>query len=298
MRYYLGIDGGGTVSKAAVADSQGNIVCRVSGDTINFYAVGMSCAKENLSEIIKRINIAMGEEVKYSSVCIGNSALDSQADSELTNEFINGVIECENAVMHSDLYVALSAAEEKGNVCLAICGTGSMAIGRCTDGTVVTKGGWGHIIGDEGSAYSISINALKYACILYDCGKSTLIFDGAKEYFGVTDFKQIIDKIYTDAPKSYIAGFAKVVGDLACEDFVAKSVIVNEAQGFSKTVISLIKSVKDVSCLKLYGGVFKNNELFTNTFMQDIHELYPELNIGFLEIPPEEGALKVAMNER
>ena len=55
-----------------------------------------------------------------------------------------------------------------------------------------------------------------------------------------------------------------------------------------------VKKIEKSSVLALYGGVFQHNELFRETFTEDIGEIYPDLEIRLLTIPPEEGALKIA----
>ena len=55
MKYFLGIDGGGTKTTAAVSDENGNIVLKSVGKTINFYSVGMKKARSNLSDIIRSV---------------------------------------------------------------------------------------------------------------------------------------------------------------------------------------------------------------------------------------------------
>ena len=52
MKYYLGIDGGGTKTTAAVSDENSNIITKATGKTINFYSVGMEASRRNLKEAI------------------------------------------------------------------------------------------------------------------------------------------------------------------------------------------------------------------------------------------------------
>ena len=108
------------------------------------------------------------------------------------NTMTSRIINAEKIGMNSDVFVALKASS--GN-CVAICGTGSMAIGEAKDGSIVVKGGWGHILGDEGSGYSIAVSALKKSCICYDKGIKTPLIDGAIKYFGVKNFREIIQII-------------------------------------------------------------------------------------------------------
>ena len=140
------------------------------------------------------------------------------------------------------------------------------------------------------------MNALKCCSIFCDSGEDSPLLEGAKEYFGVEDFRQAIDKIYSEeTTKDVIAGFAAEVQKVAEEgDVFAQSIIVNEAHNFARTVFALLGEIEKCSVLALYGGVFQHNELFRETFMEDISEIYPDLEMRLLTIPPEDGALKIA----
>ncbi len=294
MKYYLGIDGGGTRTTAAVSDETGNVIFKTVGKTINFYSVGMHTARENLSSVMAEIYNKFGE-IQFNSAFVGCSALDGEADDKTLKELCAGVINAKSLRMNSDVYVALMSSGDEECRCVAICGTGSMAIGCDSEKTVV-KGGWGHIIGDEGSAYSIAVNALKACCVLCDENKKSPLVDSAAEFFGAENFRDIIDRVYaSETTKDVLAGFAAKVGALANTDFVAKTIVINEAHAFARTVEALLRELKSCTLLSLYGGVFQHNEIFRECFCNDIKELYPSLKIEILALPPEEGALKVAI---
>jgi len=294
VTYYLGIDGGGTRTTAAVSDEKGNVIFKTAGKSINFYSIGMEKARENLSDVIKDINKNLGE-IEFHSAFIGCSALDDEAPNETITALCDGIIKAKKIGMNSDVFVALASSGEDKCRIAAICGTGSIVAGIDENGTVKTKGGWGHIFGDEGSAYSIAVNSLKACAMLYDDGQKITLAKCAEEYFGVDDLRKAIDKIYSpETTKDVLAGFSAKVGEVANEDFVAKTIILNEAHYFSKTVLALLNEMKNCTLLSLYGGVFQNNEFFKNCFIEDIKEFYSDLKIEMLNLPPEEGALKIA----
>ena len=294
MKYYLGVDGGGTRTTAAVSDEKGNVLFKAVGKSINFYSVGMEKARENLRSVINDI-YKNTDEIEFEGAFIGCSALDNEASEEMIISLCDGIIKGEKIGMNSDVYVALASSGEDECRIVAICGTGSIVTGIDENGKIKTKGGWGHIFGDEGSAYSIAVNALKASAMLYDEGKITPLVKKAEDFFGVEDFRDAIDKIYSpETTKDVLASFSVEVGKIADEDFVAKTVIVNEAHFFSKTVLALLNEMKNCTLLSLYGGVFQNNGLFRNSFIDDIKEFHPDLKIEMLNLPPEEGALKIA----
>ncbi len=294
MKYFLGIDGGGTKTTAAVSDENGNILLKKTGKTINFYSVGMEKARENLLAVIDEIYKEIGQ-VTFDGVFVGCSALDREADEETLANLCGG-IKAKKIRMDSDLFVALKSVENAVCPCVAICGTGSMAIGETENGEIKFKGGWGHILGDEGSGYVISLNALKCCATFFDTGEESILLEKAKEYFNVSDFRQAIDIIYSpETTKDVIAGFVLKVREAAHEgDFIAESIIVNEAHNFARTVLCLLAEIEKSSVLALYGGIFQHDQLFRETFIEDINEVFSELTIQLLDIPPEEGALKIA----
>lgn len=294
MKYYLGVDGGGTRTTAAVSDEKGNVLFKAVGKSINFYSIGMEKARENLRDVINDIYKNIGK-IEFENAFIGCSALDNEASEDTITALCGDMIKAKKIGMNSDVFVALASSGEGKCRIVAICGTGSIVTGIDETGNMKTKGGWGHIFGDEGSAYSIAINALKASAMLYDEGKITPLVKKAEEFFEVEDFRDAIEVIYSpEATKDVLASFSVEVGKVAEADFVAKTVIINEAHFFSKTVLALLNEMKTCTLLSLYGGVFQNNELFRNSFIEDVKEFHSDLKIEILTLPPEEGALKIA----
>ena len=295
MKYYLGIDGGGTRTTAAVSDESGKIIIKKQGKTINFYSVGMETARNNLDSLINEISTEFGCE-EFEGVFVGCSALDDKAD-EATLKALCGNIRTKAIEMNSDLYIALKSMGDIECPCVAVCGTGSMAIGTDKYGNTVVSGGWGHIIGDEGSGYAIAINALKVCCELCDKGEASPLLDAAESYFGVSDFRKAIDIIYSpETTKDALAGFAADIGKLAQTDNTAKDIVISEAKAFAKTVLILLDKIGCCSALGLYGGIFVHNAIFTEAFKSDIKSVYPDIDIKLLTVPPEESALELARN--
>ena len=192
MDYYLGIDGGGTRTTAAVSDDKGRIIYKSVGKTINFYSVGIENARENLSGIMNDIYENIGDVI-FKSAFVGCSALDDEGDADLIDTLCGGIIKSEKIKMNNDVYVALFSGDCTVPRCVVICGTGSMAAGIDADNKITVKGGWGHLIGDGGSAYSIAINALSEAVNLYDENrKDEPLVKVAKAFFKTDDLRKII----------------------------------------------------------------------------------------------------------
>lgn len=297
-KYYLGVDGGGTKTTVAVGDESGNILCKVQGKTVNFYGVGMLRARENFKNILKEVAEKIGV-THFENVVIGSSALSERADKELTDDFCGGVVLAEKIVMDSDLFVALQSAKGEAPKAVVVSGTGSMAALLKADGSVITAGGWGHIIGDEGSGYGIAVNALKRCCKLFDCEHGDFaVVKSACDFFGVSSFSDIIPVLYAENfSKDKIAAFSVNVEKLACEgDVPANGVLKEECEALFNTAAVLLAKDKNVKDVSLYGGVFEHSDLFRLYFTELMKKCFPQISITFLSVPPEEGALQYAVN--
>ena len=296
MDYYLGIDGGGTKTTAAVSDDNGRIIYKSVGKTVNFYSVGMEKARENLADIMNDIYENIGDVI-FKSVFVGCSALDNEADTGLTDTLCSGIIKSEKIKMNSDVYVALFSGDCTVPRCVVICGTGSMAAGIDADNKITVKGGWGHMIGDGGSAYSIAVNALAEAVNLYDENrKDEPLVKIAKDFFKTDDLRKIIDAVYSEeTTKDKLADFAKLVS-YECEkgEKFSSEILSDECNKLLRTVYSLSEEMKECEILYLYGGVFQNNPIFKSIFTERFNRKYPDIKVEMLTVAPEEGALKIA----
>lgn len=289
--YYLGIDGGGTKTVAVVTDEKGRIITTVSGATINFYSVGYENARKNLSELMNKIT-AETEICSFSGAFIGCSALDCEADNETTERLCNGIINADKIKMHSDVYIALKSVKNAECPCVAICGTGSIATGEDKNGNTHVTGGWGHILGDEGSAYSIAVKALEICCQMCDKNEKTPLLESAEKFFGVPDFRKAIDIIYSDdMTKDKLAHFAEA---LDINDETVRKIIITQAQKFAFTVQTLLEKMKNCDVLGLYGGVFQHNSLFREEFSDAIKNKFQETEIKLIETPPAVTAAEIA----
>lgn len=289
--YYLGIDGGGTKTVAVVTDEKGRIITTVSGATINFYSVGYENARKNLSELMNKIT-AETEICSFSAAFIGCSALDCEADNETTERLCDGIINADKMKMHSDVYIALKSVKNAECPCVAICGTGSIATGEDKNGNTHVTGGWGHILGDEGSAYSIAVKALEICCQMCDKNEKTPLLESAEKFFGVPDFRKAIDIIYSDdMTKDKLAHFAET---LDINDGTVRKIIISQAQKFAISVQTLLEKMKNCDVLGLYGGVFQHNSLFREEFSDAIKNKFQETEIKLIETPPAVTAAEIA----
>lgn len=287
-KYYLGIDGGGSKTTAVIFNENGEFICKACGESINYYSVGLDNARKAMSDIIDRLS-----QKEFECTVIGMSALAERATDEETGRFCNGIIESNKIIMDSDLFVALEAMECEGECAVVISGTGSMAVCRDETGNISHAGGFGYILGDEGSGYSIGITAIKSAIrAAENCIPETLLTEKCLQFFNVNNIYELIDLFYEKAvSRKVIAAFAKEV--MLCAesgDATAVGIIENEAKLLSETALSLLNGKKSDIPVGLWGGVFQHNHIFREKFSEFLSK-EGFCNVKLLDFTPEIGAI-------
>lgn len=292
--YYLGIDGGGTRTTALVSRDGVENVIKVSGESINFRSVGLETAKMNMRSVLKRIEAETGIS-HFRSVFIGMSALSDEATENELKAFCDGVFDADRIGMNSDIHIALAACGCE-NALVAICGTGSMAAAK-SGGKVMTRGGYGYILGDEGSAYAIALSALRLAVKAAEgTVEETSLTKAALDFFGAGSVSGLLDVFYDPPmPRARLASFAaKVTECAAAGDLTALGILRTEAESFAETVRSLCRALERPPEIYLYGGVFEHDGIFTRYFTEAVRE--DCVSCRLLETPPVEGAVRLSLS--
>ncbi len=297
--YYLGVDGGGTRTTAVVADGNGNVLAKADGKSINYNSVGLIRAKENMREIILWLLDACGIK-KFHTAFIGMSAISTRAGMAETKAFADGIIPADKIIMDSDVYIALSGLDATSECAVVISGTGSMAAGRTKEGKVIHTGGWGYILGDEGSAYNVALDAIKAAIRGYEkSAPETALTEMVKEHFEIENFLELINIFYNPPmERSVIAKFAPKVFECAKNnDDVANKILMDNAKQLASTTLALLHNLSSCKILGTWGGMFEHNEDYLNMFKQYIKNDFPNIDVGLLTNPPVIGAVLAAIRE-
>ena len=159
--FIIGIDGGGTKTAAVIADVQGTILARRSGGPANFHISGVERASRTIVALMKDCCVSAGCSLNdVGASIIGLAGAGRAGDKK---EIAKGIlkvassknVKLRNLSIESDARVALEGAFKGGPGIVVIAGTGSIVYGKDVNGNIHRAGGWGRILGDEGSGFSI-----------------------------------------------------------------------------------------------------------------------------------------------
>jgi N-acetylglucosamine kinase-like BadF-type ATPase len=156
----------------------------------------------------------------------------------------------------NDAEFALAGLDSGPGVAL-IAGTGSIALGRDASGEIIQVGGWGHLLGDEGSAYDIGRRAAQAAARAADGrGPSTALLQLVLERWGLTTPRQMIEHIYLTQEKAPIASLAPGVLQMAKRgDHVARAIRRHACEELAQAAITVIDTLNLAEPVPLiFGG--------------------------------------------
>ena len=294
MKYDLliGIDGGGTHSTAAAAWPDGRIAGVAYGDGLNYHHIGIEKVRLRLEDMVSRLCAQTGARCPL--VCVGMSALDAPADDQTLDRFAAGCLERDQLDLQSDAYAALMGFTRGNPGMIVICGTGSMLLMLDENGTQHVSGGWGYLLSDEGSGYTLAREALLAVIDESEgLGNATRLTAHALHYFAVSAPRMIIDRIYApDFTPDRLAGFARhVLAEAESGEPTALAILKKTMSRLAVQAAQLMKKAPGADRVGLYGGVFMHSPAARACFTENLCRLAPQAQICSLDYPPELGAI-------
>lgn len=289
---YVGVDGGGTKTKLVACENDTLISEAIVGPC-NYNFIGVDAAVNTLFDGVNALNIPLS---KIAAIGIGDPSIDDDAPMALdspTNQFVKKLKSKLDLpiFIRSDAYMALFALTRgEAPAALILSGTGSMGIAEDSNKTIHIVGGWGRLLGDEGSGYYIAMEGIKAALQAIDgVGQPTALVGELVGYFNVQKPRDLIRVFYQDTAPD-IASFSRIVSNCALQgDKAAKDILLQAARCLSLYACSLLKQ-SGASLLGVYGSVICNNAIVRNEFERLVKSHFPNIHIQEPPMAPEYAA--------
>jgi N-acetylglucosamine kinase-like BadF-type ATPase len=267
----IGVDGGGTKTVAWIAPlddpSNTRVLGRGQAGPGNPRAAGFETAEANIAAAIEAAFAdAKLPKATAAAACFGLAGAGREIEQQRIESWAKEAGIAHVVRVCGDAEPILAAASPASRGVALICGTGSLAWGRNIAGEVARSGGWGYLLGDEGSGYAIALVGLTAAVRAADGrGQPTKLLDRLMQALGAAAPQALVEQVYApDMTRERLADLCKIVFDLAPVDPVARVIIETAAEQLAEMVVALCHrlGLRDGEyALALAGGVILNQPL-------------------------------------
>lgn len=297
MEYFLGIDGGGTKTQVAIADSDGNILFNKTYASTNPNGVN----REKLRAIINHIFSDVGEKIPLSQVVslfAGIAGAGSMQTQLLITQMISSYFTSTTRITVTvDTINALFSGTYGEPGIVQICGTGSVTYGMNRENQQDRVGGWGYLLGDEGSGYDVGRRGIAEA-LKYADGRNaeTLLLNLLYQRFQVKDARELIDQIYhAPNPKQIISETSMLVFQAFEEhDQIAVKIMEEVSKEITTNIITLadkLFSDQELMDVILCGGLFTNRDILPKLLNKELENQPEEYRLVLPDISPVAGSV-------
>ena len=290
----IGVDGGATKTLAAAYDLDTGAVLAAETGPSNPEAVGYDAAAASISAAIGAV---LHPARPVAAAILAVAGIDTDDERK---RLLSGVAGLSAPIMLAvnDVVAAWAAGSLASPGIAAISGTGSNTFGVNPQGAAWRCGGWGHIVGDEGSGYMIAVNGIR-AALAYRDGRNdwTTLIPRLLDFYQLQHIEDIKPVIYRDFDKARISAFAAQVAEAADEgDEMAIGIFRREAAGLAGQ-ISAVYAALDFGGpaeVTLIGSNFRAGEVFLGPLREHLQHVTGGRDFAAPKLPAVGGSLWLA----
>jgi glucosamine kinase len=305
--YIVGIDGGGTKTSAVLCALDGNILSEAQGSSTNHHIVGVEKTASTLLDIIQTCCHSVGCDIsQIGAVVAGLAGAGRAVDQHRILERLTDLARTRNLPLdkvsvESDARIALEGAFGGKPGLVVIAGTGSIVFGKDERGKIYRAGGWGRLIGDDGSGYAIGREAFRAVAKMYDgYSKKTKLVKLFDEKFGLGSQDAMIDAVYG---KNYnFASVVPVILEAASKgDPVARKILIHACSDLVEVIDTVVKNMhkgkKGVHKrpLAFVGSLLIHDNFYSRRIRSALKRVVPLVTCRPAESSPVIGASLMAL---
>ncbi len=298
MRYFLGVDGGGTSTTACLINQIGQVISTGVGGPSNIYFTSEQQVAKSIKDAINsaiKYGKAQYHDLKIDRACLALAGAGRKEDAKRAFDVVKPVMNSISFFVTEDVKAALYGALGSQDGIAVISGTGSNCLG-VKKGKYKRSGGWGSLLGDEGSGFKIAQRALIAALRDYDGrSRTTSLTKRFLKHFDLKTPEQLLPVVHK-LTREQIAALATVVfEEAALEDLAAVEIINSESIELVQMVKSVYKALDfpAKTPVAMIGGCFSAS-ILKSTFIKHLKEAIPKIRPIPALKPPHVGAAWLA----
>ncbi|MGI5822074.1 MAG: putative N-acetylmannosamine-6-phosphate 2-epimerase [Bacteroidales bacterium] len=298
----VGVDGGQTSLRCLVSDTNGNCLAYTETQS-HIEAANRFDREERLINCIRAAleladitsSMAISLWISMTGVPDRGSQPAESWRKAVAREFPDARVSVD-----SDILAALYGAAQLDPGVVALSGTGSIALGRNSDNRMARAGGWGYMVGDEGSGFHIGMSAIRAVTQAVDgLGRDTLLTGLLMSELDLDSPYDIKQYLYSQRPSpSSIAALSRVVAEAAANGDVASNRILTGAgRHMALLVYAVLRRLNltdDPVNVYPVGGVLTHDKMVREGLRQELSRLAPCSSMTMPKLPPVAGSIMLA----
>lgn len=272
MEYIIGVDGGGTKTTATLYNNKMEVLGHFLGGPMNLQVVNGDKVKEVFENMLTYFKLK-SQDVK---IGVGAAGAGRPEDMEKLKTILKD-IGFKKYSVSSDAHIGLLAIHGKSDGMMIISGTGSIGF-AVKDSILYRKGGWGHVLGDEGSGYFIGLSLGKKLFQSFDIDENfpEKLLQEILKLTNTKDSGEFLKWIYKN-DKGEIAKLSSIV--LKNIDYRICQEIIEKAVEDLKDLVLHLKKVTNLNSVGFVGGIIENETIVRKKLLFELKKL----NIEFVE---------------
>ncbi|GAB15854.1 hypothetical protein ARGLB_093_00070 [Arthrobacter globiformis NBRC 12137] len=296
----LGLDIGGSKTHAILADVERSAEfgrfteCTVG--SANIASVGPDEAAAAVDDLAARLGIADPAGHGIGAVFAGAAGADTPAAREQLAGLLSRRFPGSRIHVDHDTRIILAAGGLTAGTVL-ISGTGSAAWAKAVDGREARAGGWGYLLGDEGSGYAVALSGVRNALRESDDGLAAgPLTVHLLAQTGVTEPGDLLDLFYRRPERRYWAGLAGTVFDLAASDAASAAIAEDAAQHLAVLALTVnrrLGTIPEGAPVLLAGGMLVNQPSLAGR-VRELLAVSGLTDVRVLDRAPAWGAVELA----
>lgn len=296
-KFYIGIDSGGTNCRVSIFKDNDDKMLSGVFSSVHYSAVGAKSFSAHTADIIKDFLNSKGLFLtECIGICAGVAGARLKSNKDEIRKHLSEELSFSNIIIESDTAIAFEDVFGSDDGLILICGTGSVLFGRLNS-EFVRLGGWGKLLGDDGSSYFIGLNFLKSLVKQFDKNNDSFETEIHLNKLYSLNRDNIIDKVYH---KKYdVASLAPFVVEQAGKgDSICREVVEKEIDG----VYDLFETFKSKYGMNnnykvaFTGTLIESDNYFSRLLKERLGKNF-ENHFIFLDtiVNPVNGAFKIAL---
>jgi glucosamine kinase len=300
MAYFLAVDAGGTKAEFLLATEERELG-RVTSATIKRLNATEEEAAQHLDSALTRLTAETGIGLnRVVRTCIGTSGVTVPLVTDWLRENFSRRVSGSLAIV-GDVDIALDAVFPGGRGVLVLAGTGSNVAGRLADGHILTAGGWGPMLADQGAGHWIGLEALRRGFLAIDQQTPTTMLERARLMWQLPTVEALIEFANAE-PRPHFAELVPMVVECAAAgDMVAASILEQggtDLAYLAHLVLNRILAGENgrhpLPAVAVAGSVLGKIERVRDALVAALRVRYPEIRFVLEPADPVLGALYLA----